>query len=203
LATPIGKKKLPSVAMADDKGDLSEVDPKNIIMLSIEDLPDDACQLYEKQKKIREQVELQMFLASFKKDWQGVMTQVKEITLPPIKDSKDKKVTTDKPNILDSDVANVIDDAVSASLNNKFTAVSQDLEKMLATHMNQMEFKFHKFFGNNVHASTSNTGKQIGSVSDDISTLQIPKFPPPPEPLIENIRVTPCVTETLIKVISK
>jgi hypothetical protein len=34
--------------MADDKGDLSEVDPKNIIMLSFEDLPDDAHQLYEK-----------------------------------------------------------------------------------------------------------------------------------------------------------
>jgi hypothetical protein len=28
--------------MADDKGDLSEVDPKNFIMPSLEDLPDDA-----------------------------------------------------------------------------------------------------------------------------------------------------------------
>jgi hypothetical protein len=105
----------------------------------------------------------------------------------PIKDSKDKKVTTDKPNILDSDVANAIDGAVSASLNNKFAATSQDLEKMLATHMNQMESKFSKKFGNNIHASTSNTGKQIGRAGDDISTLQIPKFPPPPEPSIENI----------------
>jgi hypothetical protein len=61
-------KKLASVAMADDKGDLSEVDPKNIIMSSFEDLPDDARQLYEKQKKICEQEELQMFLTSFKKD---------------------------------------------------------------------------------------------------------------------------------------
>jgi hypothetical protein len=41
-------KKLASVAMADDKGDLPEVDPKNIIMSSFEDLPDDARQLYEK-----------------------------------------------------------------------------------------------------------------------------------------------------------
>jgi hypothetical protein len=30
------------------------------------------------------------------------MTQVKEIALPLIKDSKDKKVTADKPDILDS-----------------------------------------------------------------------------------------------------
>jgi hypothetical protein len=128
-----------------------------------------------------------MFLTSFKKDRQAVLTQVKEIALPPIKDSKDKKVMADKPNILNLDVANAIDDAVSANLNNKFVAMSQDLEKMLSTRMNQMESKFSKNFGNNMHASTSNTGKRIGSVDDDISTLQIPKFPPPPKPSIENI----------------
>jgi hypothetical protein len=129
--TPLGKKKLTSIVMVGDKGDLSEVDPKNITMLSLDDLPDDARKLYEKQKKIREQEELQMFLTSFKKDRQDVVTQVKEIALPPI---KDKKVMADKLNILDSDVANAIDCAVSASLNNKFAAASQDLEKMLATH---------------------------------------------------------------------
>jgi hypothetical protein len=48
--TPLGMKKLPSVVMADDKPDLSEVDPKNIIMPSLEDLSNDARQLYEKQK---------------------------------------------------------------------------------------------------------------------------------------------------------
>jgi hypothetical protein len=129
--TPLGKKKLTSIVMVGDKGDLSEVDPKNITMLSLDDLPDDARKLYEKQKKIREQEELQMFLTSFKKDRQDVVTQVKEIALPPI---KDKKVMADKLNILNSDVANAIDCAVSASLNNKFAAASQDLEKMLATH---------------------------------------------------------------------
>jgi hypothetical protein len=72
-------------------------------------------------------------------------------------------------------------------LNNKFAAASQDLEKMLATRMSQMESKFSKFFGNNIHASSSNTGKQIGSAGDDTSTLQIPKFPPPPKPSLENI----------------
>jgi hypothetical protein len=128
--TPLGKKKLTSIVMVGDKGDLSEVDPKNITMLSLDDLPDDARKLYEKQKKICEQEELQMFLTSFKKDRQDVVTQVKEIALPPI---KDKKVMADKLNILDSDVANAIDCAVSASLNNKFAAASQDLEKMLAT----------------------------------------------------------------------
>jgi hypothetical protein len=55
LATSLGKKKLPSVAVADDKGDMSEVDPKNIIMTSLEDLPDDGRRLYEKLKNIREQ----------------------------------------------------------------------------------------------------------------------------------------------------
>jgi hypothetical protein len=79
-----------------------------------------------------------MFLAIFKKDQQGVVTRVKEITLSPIKDRKDKKVMANKPNVLDSDVANAIDGAVSASLNNKFDAMSQNLEKMLVTHMSQM-----------------------------------------------------------------
>jgi hypothetical protein len=65
--TPLGIKKLPLVAMADDKGDLSEVDPKNIIMPSLEDLPNDVCQLYEKQNKIHDQEELQVFLARFKR----------------------------------------------------------------------------------------------------------------------------------------
>jgi hypothetical protein len=51
----LGKKKLPSVAVADDKGDMYEVDPKNIIMTSLEDLPDDGRRLYEKLKNIREQ----------------------------------------------------------------------------------------------------------------------------------------------------
>jgi hypothetical protein len=48
--TLLGEKGLSSVAMVDDKGDLFEVDPKNIIMPSLEYLPDDAHQLYEKQK---------------------------------------------------------------------------------------------------------------------------------------------------------
>jgi hypothetical protein len=66
--TPLGKKKLPSVAMVNDKGDLSKVDPKNIIMSYLEDPPDDARRLYEKQKMIRKQENLHMFLSSFKKD---------------------------------------------------------------------------------------------------------------------------------------
>jgi hypothetical protein len=89
--TQLGKKKLPSVTIAYDKGDVFEVDPKDIIMSCLEDIPNDACQLYEKWKKIREQEELQMILRSFKKDRQGVVTQVKEIIFPPIKDSKDKR----------------------------------------------------------------------------------------------------------------
>jgi hypothetical protein len=107
--------------------------------------------------------------------------------IPPIKDCKDKKVTADKPNILNSNAANAIDGVVSASLNNKFVGAIQNLEKMLVTHISQMKSKFSKFFCNNIHASSSNTGKQSGSAGDDTSNLQIPKFPPPPEPSIENI----------------
>jgi hypothetical protein len=116
------------------------------------------------------------------------VTQVKEITYPPpIKDRKDKKLMTDKPNILDLDVANEIDGAISASLNNKFAAASQNLEKMLVTRMSQMESKFSKFLCNNIHVSTSNTRKQISNAGDDILNLQIPKFPLPPESSTENV----------------
>jgi hypothetical protein len=46
--TPLGKKKLTSIAMAGDKEDMSEVEPRNIIMPSLEDLPNDTRKLYEK-----------------------------------------------------------------------------------------------------------------------------------------------------------
>jgi hypothetical protein len=96
-------------------------------------------------------------------------------------------ITIDKPNVLDSDVASAIDSDVSASLNNKFAATAQNLEKMVVTRISQMESKFIKFFNNNIHVSSSNTGKQSGSAGDDTSNLQIPKFPLPPEASIENI----------------
>jgi hypothetical protein len=96
-------------------------------------------------------------------------------------------ITIGKPNVLDSDVATAIDSDVSASLNNKFAATTQNLEKMVVTRISQMESKFIKFFNNNIHVSSSNTGKQSGSAGDDTSNLQIPKFPLPPEPSIENI----------------
>jgi hypothetical protein len=60
LATLLGKKKLSLITMADDKGDLSKIDPKKIIVEHLEDLPGDACRLFEEQK-VCEQVELQMF----------------------------------------------------------------------------------------------------------------------------------------------
>jgi hypothetical protein len=47
-----------------------------------------------------------------------------------------------KFNMLGSDVANAIDGVISASLNNKFAAVSENFGKLLVTHMDQIESMF-------------------------------------------------------------
>jgi hypothetical protein len=46
--TPLGTKKLSSTTMADGKGNLSEIDSRNIIMVKLEELPE------ESQKKVEE-----------------------------------------------------------------------------------------------------------------------------------------------------
>jgi hypothetical protein len=66
-----------------------------------------------------------------------------------------------KFNMLGSDVANAIDGVISASLNNKFAAVSENFGKLLVTHMDQIESMFCKLFGNNIYASTSSVEKKF------------------------------------------
>lgn len=68
--------------------------------------------------------------------------KVKEIEFCPIKNDTNEKVTSDKFNILSSDVANAIDGDISASLNNKFAVVSEKVEKLLVIRMDQIESMF-------------------------------------------------------------
>jgi hypothetical protein len=49
-----------------------------------------------------------------------------------------------KPLEVDSDIANMIDGAVSATLNNKFVAMSEKFESMINSHLDRIEAKFGK-----------------------------------------------------------
>jgi hypothetical protein len=67
----------------------TEIDPKNVIMVTLEEIPEQQCKAFEahrqateKRRKVEEAQELQEFLACFKKERQGKDTQVKEVVRP-------------------------------------------------------------------------------------------------------------------------
>ena len=84
--------------MADRKEDLSEITSKNIIMAKLEKVPEETWKTVEKhmkaiqerRKAVEEEVrsleekEMQELLSCFKKDQQGVVTQIKDVVLPSI-----------------------------------------------------------------------------------------------------------------------
>jgi hypothetical protein len=66
-----------------------EIDPKNVIMVTLEEIPEQQRKTFkmqwqaaERRRKVEEMWELQEFLAYFKKERQGKVTQVKESILP-------------------------------------------------------------------------------------------------------------------------
>jgi hypothetical protein len=75
-------------------------------------------------------------------------------------------------------MANMIDGAVSASLNNKFVAMSENFESMIHSHLHRIEAKFGKqFSSNDINASTSSTENSKDNLLDDFSYLHISKVP--------------------------
>jgi hypothetical protein len=76
------------------------------------------------------------------------------------------------------DIANMIDGAVSASLNNKFIAMSGQFESTINSRLYRIEAKFgRQFSGNDINAFTSNTENSKDSMLDDFSDLHIHKVP--------------------------
>ncbi|TVU26843.1 hypothetical protein EJB05_29408, partial [Eragrostis curvula] len=63
-------------------GSIAEVDPKNIVKASFEEIPENVRKKFEEIKKIREEQELHELLSCFKKDRQGAVTQVKDYVPP-------------------------------------------------------------------------------------------------------------------------
>jgi hypothetical protein len=161
----------------------SEVDPQNIAMPNVEQTSaEEHKALAEVRRKIREQKEKEIleleeeamtqYISHFSVDRQGNVKKDKDvvINIPML------KVQSDAPPKANSDIANMIDGAVSASLNNKFIAMSETFESTITSHLDCIEAKFGKqFSGNDINASTSNTENSKDSTLDDFSNLHIPK----------------------------
>jgi hypothetical protein len=97
----------------------SEIDPKNVIMVTLEEIPEEQCKAFkvhrhatEERRKTEEAWELQEFLACFKKVWQGKVIQVKEAILPSTsgKDKVMSAVSTPSPSVTPEDVTSMLND---------------------------------------------------------------------------------------------
>jgi hypothetical protein len=89
LVTPLGK--IVSVNQPNlSSSDMTfEIDPKNIIMVTLEEIPEEQCKALEahrraveERRKVEEAREPQEFHTCFKKERQGKVTQDKEVILP-------------------------------------------------------------------------------------------------------------------------
>jgi hypothetical protein len=103
--------------------------------------------------------------------------EVQEFEFPALQQPK-VTPTVSTPLEANSDIANMIDGAVSASLNNKFVAMSEKIESTMNSCLDRIEAQFGKqFSGNDINASTSTTKNSKDSTLDDFSNLHIPKVP--------------------------
>jgi hypothetical protein len=73
------------------------------------------------------------------------VVEVQEFEFPPLQQPK-VTPTVSKPLEANSDIANMIDGAVSASLNNKFVAMSEKFESTMNSRLVRIEAKFGKQF---------------------------------------------------------
>jgi hypothetical protein len=99
--------------------------------------------------------------------------EVQEFEFPSLQQPK-VTPTVSKPLEANSDIANMIHGAVSASLNSKFVAMSENFESTMNSNLDRIEDKFGKqFSGNDINASTSNTENSKDNTLDDFSNLHI------------------------------
>ena len=122
----------------------SEISNTNIIVTSWEEVPETARKAFKDQKRARDEEELKLkkprdeeelknFLSSFRKDRQGIVTQIKEVVLPSI--DALEVISSTPPLLVNSGVANLIDTAVCTHMNNKCDAMSQNISNMISSHL--------------------------------------------------------------------
>jgi valyl-tRNA synthetase len=126
--------------MADGKGNLSEIDSRNIITANPEELPEESRKAVEEfqsalqerrnafeELRAAEEKEMQALLSCFKKDRQGGVTQIQGVIISSV-ECKSIKIPEVKLNITPSsitsstlsseEVTHMVDQVVSASLAN-------------------------------------------------------------------------------------
>jgi hypothetical protein len=163
--------------MADEKGALCDLEPKNIIDMTDGDVSDVKRQAFEELQKARREAEWKDFKSGFRKTREGKVVDVQEFEFPPLQQPK-VTPTVSKPLEANSGIANMLGGVVSASLNNKFVAMSEKFESTMNSRLDRIEAKFGKqFSSNDINASASNTENSKDSTLNEFSDLHIPKVP--------------------------
>jgi hypothetical protein len=107
-------KPIQSFPMLGSKIHLEEID-----MVTLEEVPEDARKAFEEHRRAAEErrrateaKELQEFLACFKKDQQGVVTQDKQVILPPLDHRAELtcNVSTSSPSVSREVLSNMLVD---------------------------------------------------------------------------------------------
>jgi hypothetical protein len=102
------------------------------------DVPDAKHQAFEEYLKARREAEWKDFISGFRKTRDGKVVEVQEFEFPPLQQPK-VTPTVSKPLEANSDIANMIDGAVSASLNNQFVAMSEKFKSMMNSRLDRIE----------------------------------------------------------------
>ena len=99
---------------------------------------------------------------------QGKVTKLKEVTF----DASEFEVKAGEQPALDSEIVNMVDDAVVSHLNNKLEFVGQNLHSMFDARFSQIETHLGMSpISDDKYASTSNTNRTMGnSAGDGIQT---------------------------------
>jgi hypothetical protein len=132
--------------MADGKGNLSEIDSRNIITTKPDELPEESrkaaeefqsalqerIKAFEEELKVAKEKEMQALLSCFKKDRQGGVTQIQDVVLPSI-ECKSIKISKVKLNITPppvtssvfsgEKVTHMVDQPVSVCLANRLQKI--------------------------------------------------------------------------------
>jgi hypothetical protein len=139
LATPLGRILSVNQLNLSSSDISSEIDLKNVIMMTLEEVPKEQCKAFEahrhateERRKAEEALELQEFLACFKKERHGKVTQVKEAMLPSTRDKAKvmPDVSTSSPSVTPEDVTGMLNDHIKHMTNQLHYMLEDGLVKI-------------------------------------------------------------------------
>jgi hypothetical protein len=109
-----------------------EISDKNVVMASLDDVPEEVRKAFEERKKSREVKEMQELLARYVKDCRGSVTQIKEPVLPLIDSTKEvhtAKVSHPSTSVTPEDVSAMFSEHVKLTRNMVGDEVAKGLAK--------------------------------------------------------------------------